>query len=416
MPGSRRPFALAAAALALAAVLPAVAAPAATTCGVTKSGVTTYPLPQQQTHMVGFTVDPTKKGHLYVADNSTVYTTTDNGCSWRALWTLAGSVDKTSGIAGLDAFLGDSIVEMSRILPSAPRSFYLLTMEGRLQRLLRTTDGGETFVAADNGLFPVQVTCWAYSPVSPTTVYAAYAGGNIAKVYATTDGGASWAERYTYSGFVHGECPIAAGIDGAPSLWLGAAHPGDFGAATAATGEKPYEGLYHSRDGGRTVSAVPTTGHPGQRIWLFAAGRGTRGSTLAYVSADANYQDHLWVSDDDGAHVREVTLPLTSLGCLVASPTTGDVFLSTVGGDYSIGYSLTMLRLKRGARAFTKVATRSWTVLTSCGSTSASDGTLRAWGSDLWSLQAPGAVVDENKGNGGGSHEVPDVLVRYTVK
>src|SRR6185295_3529977 len=72
--------------------------------------------------------------------------------------------------------------------PTAPNTIYAGTISG----VFKSTDGGSTWVARNNGLVSPNVTPeirgLALHPSVPNTIYAAGFGG----VFKTTDGGANW--------------------------------------------------------------------------------------------------------------------------------------------------------------------------------------------------------------------------------
>ena len=65
--------------------------------------------------------------------------------------------------------------------------------------VFKSTDGGATWVAANNGLATFSVNSIAIDPDVPSTVYA----GTTAGVYKSTDGGASWVIRSVGLAFTH---------------------------------------------------------------------------------------------------------------------------------------------------------------------------------------------------------------------
>lgn len=84
---------------------------------------------------------------------------------------------------------GGGIVNTLAIDPATPTTLYAGTQGSGV---FKTTDGGASWSAINNGLTNLLVFALAIDPATPTTLYAgtfAVGGGGVFK---STDGGASW--------------------------------------------------------------------------------------------------------------------------------------------------------------------------------------------------------------------------------
>jgi hypothetical protein len=133
-------------------------------------------------------VDPQTPTTVYVGSRTGVYKTTDAGAHWFAM---------NNGLPGDGHPIVDSLV----MDPQDPSTLYAgisvrTTFEPDGLGVFKTTDGGNTWTAATEGLGSRYTFALAIDPQTPTTVYA-IAGGSFYScctglLYKTTDGGGSW--------------------------------------------------------------------------------------------------------------------------------------------------------------------------------------------------------------------------------
>ncbi|HEU4872435.1 MAG TPA: SBBP repeat-containing protein [Pyrinomonadaceae bacterium] len=94
------------------------------------------------------------------------------------------------GFTGASAAFAGSVVTDLAIHPTQPSTLYAGTGNG----VFKTTNGGRTWSAINNGLLNRNVVALVMDPSTPSTLYAATAGSVIGNtgVYKTTDSGNSW--------------------------------------------------------------------------------------------------------------------------------------------------------------------------------------------------------------------------------
>ncbi len=122
-----------------------------------------------------FAVSPTSPDTAYAATNLGVYKTTDGGANWQ----LTGQPNNISTPGYSTCVAVD---------PTNPSTVYVGTPGG--VGLHKTTDGGATYAAKNNGLFVPVVNSIAVDPSNTQTVYAATVFG----VFKTTNGGDNWTQ------------------------------------------------------------------------------------------------------------------------------------------------------------------------------------------------------------------------------
>ena len=123
-------------------------------------------------------VDPVTPSNLYVASGPGVFKSTDSGATWTLVFR---TLNPPSDLA---------------IAPESPNILYV-AYEGDAQKtLFKTTDGGQTWNEADNGIGRIfsgtEVDPVAKIAVDPVHPLIAYAAGLNTGVFKTTDGGQSW--------------------------------------------------------------------------------------------------------------------------------------------------------------------------------------------------------------------------------
>ncbi|MDT7605152.1 MAG: hypothetical protein QOF61_3149, partial [Acidobacteriota bacterium] len=125
--------------------------------------------------------DPTNSGTIYAATARGVFKSTNGGNSW------------TPASTGLPGSPSLPIVSLA-IDPASPNTLYAAS---QFAGVFKSTDGGGSWSAANNGLTAtfngtpsvLPTNAVAINPLAPATLYAATNLG----VYKTTDGGATWA-------------------------------------------------------------------------------------------------------------------------------------------------------------------------------------------------------------------------------
>ncbi len=104
------------------------------------------------------------------------------------------------------------------IHPTEPSTVYAGTVSG----VFKTTNGGRTWTAMNNGLTLLNVLAMVIDPATPTTLYVAIGSGfqSGTGVYKSTDGGGTWIRRST--GILHTDLVSLAIVPSAPNtLYLG---------------------------------------------------------------------------------------------------------------------------------------------------------------------------------------------------
>ena len=162
------------------------------------------------------------------------------------------------------------------INPLNPSTIYAATDIG----VLRSTDGGASWDATNNGLPSARVTAVALDPSNPSTVYVGTQG-----VFKSTDGGETWA-------------PAANGIPssslGVAAIAVDPAHPSILYAGLFANSGF---GLARSTNGGATWMAVASTVLPNTTFDGLALGPANSSTVYA-----ASMNGGVFKSTDAGAH------------------------------------------------------------------------------------------------------------------
>ena len=128
-------------------------------------------------------IDPTNSAILYAGTFDGIFKSTSGGANWTNI---------NSGPLGG----GSPLISALIIDPTNPQILYAAATN-TAEQIVKTTNGGATWVASGTGLFvtnngvpnPVVVNALAIDPVTPSIVYAATQGGGIFK---TTNSAGNW--------------------------------------------------------------------------------------------------------------------------------------------------------------------------------------------------------------------------------
>lgn len=126
-------------------------------------------------------IDPRAPRTVFAGTNRGLYRTRDGGTTWRRVVTASAA---PNGVYSNYAF-GFAFVAIA-IDPRNPRNVYAGI---RSHGILRSTDGGDTWRAADNGLTDVHVTALDIDPRDPRVVYASTLEGGV---FRSTDAARRW--------------------------------------------------------------------------------------------------------------------------------------------------------------------------------------------------------------------------------
>lgn len=150
-------------------------------------------------NVIEYAADPLHSGVIYAATyGSGVFKSSDDGASWSA--------------ASQGMSLSDRWVNSIAISASNPQILFAGIYKGVYAKIYKTTDGGQSWFKADNGIQdPAVVYALAVDPKNPNVAYAGTRGAvvydsnnNIISwngvLYRTTDGGANWTPSLTNIG------------------------------------------------------------------------------------------------------------------------------------------------------------------------------------------------------------------------
>ena len=180
--------------------------------------------------VLSIVVDPRTPSTIYAAGDS-IFKSVDAGASWTSIYT---------GVSG-------NLFSLA-IDPSSSSTLYAV---GGEHGVLKTPDGGETWVDVANGLPAFYPGNIAVDPVSPSTLLLA-ADGDTGGLFRTTDGGQSWSRS------------TAVGSGGAQAVLFSPTNPSVVFASTSS-------GVFRSVDAG---------------ISWTSAGTGLQGFGLTSIAAD----------------------------------------------------------------------------------------------------------------------------------
>ncbi len=229
------------------------------------------------------------------------------------LWVMPTAPATPSGRRWVSLGLEGTGIDALAINPAAPQTL----LAGTSQGVLKSTDGGHTWAAADTGLPDTGVTTMAIDPAAPQILYA---GTDSSGVFKSTDGGSSWS-------------PANSGLSGFPVSVL---------VIDPASTETLYAGMgpeiYRSTDGGSSWTSIYTVSNVSS-VTAVAIDPATP-QTLYAGTSDMG----VFKSTDGGGSWSQFSTGLTSTSvrALAIDPTSsqalyvgtsGGVFKSTDGGN-----------------------------------------------------------------------------------
>ena len=125
-------------------------------------------LPSAVVGVRAITIDPATPSTIYVCSNSwpgDIFKSADGGGNWKAI----------SGIVGARSVVID---------PTNSSTIYAGTLHG----ILKSTNGGETWIGANTGLTDSSISMLAIDPLTPSTLYAV----TFRSIFKSTNGGETW--------------------------------------------------------------------------------------------------------------------------------------------------------------------------------------------------------------------------------
>lgn len=246
------------ASLVLVAPFALVPARAAATCGVERSYWTTIAAPAFPSGgkaMTAFTVNPRQPAQMFASNGAVVMRSANGGCDWKKVYE-----PETNGLP-LEA-VEQTIEDIAVPEAGGGRVFVMLRESAgpiNRPRIVRSDNAGGSWEPADAGLPPTGDPAFLrVAPSDPDVVYLALAvQGTIELLFGSDDGGSTWTLRNNFARSIEaGVSDVKVDPLDARDVWVGAS-----------------DGLYHSRDGGRSFEADPEfTGTPVGPVDVFHAG------------------------------------------------------------------------------------------------------------------------------------------------
>lgn len=162
--------------------------------------------PAGNADILAVAVDPLNEARLYIGGRGGLWQSEDGGTTWKPLSAPAAARSAIRSIA---------------IAPRVPKTLYIGTDQ---EGIFRSPDGGASWIPASRGL-PEALAGGRPAPIrslgaDPTDPLIAYAATELHGLYRTTDGGASWAAINQGLGLL----PLQWGA-GNPSLLINRADP-----------------------------------------------------------------------------------------------------------------------------------------------------------------------------------------------
>jgi photosystem II stability/assembly factor-like uncharacterized protein len=268
------------------------------------------------------TIDPSSPSSIYALTFSGsggplfvpgLFKTTDGGGSWRAVSSLIGAT----------------------ALAIDPKNSSIL-YAGANQGVVKSTNGGDSWIDASNGLPNGSVSRLAIDPVTTTTLYAisignsvpfVSTGGPVAGLFKSMDGGGSW--NVLDTGLAPNALISLIAIDPVtPSTIYVSAPP--FGAPTGAGGP-PVGVILKSTDGGASWNALGRGLPPPAFISYLAIDPVNPSTLYAVMPSFGSPTPGIFKSTDGGQNWSALSgLPAnTSAGNLVIDPTAPSTLYAT---------------------------------------------------------------------------------------
>jgi len=220
---------------------------------------------------------------------------------------------------------------------------------GVLGGVWRTDDGGVTWTPSDDFMSNLAISCLAYDPVDPETVYAGTGEGffNIdaasgAGIFVSTDFGVTWSLL-----------PATDSDDFVYVNRMGITGSGALMAAARA-------GLFRSTDDGASWTEVNPTATEGRGFVDLKVDPSDQARIFAFHYGNDDGSNRIWRSEDDGISWTELDndqgLPVTSIGRMeLAIGGDGVVYVSVADGG---GGNRGLWRSPAGGDAFTKAGSK----------------------------------------------------------
>jgi len=156
-------------------------------------------------------IDPTDSSKIYVLARNGIVRSTNGGATWM----------------GANRGLPASYFTLLAMDPFNPSTLYA---GASYVSLFKSTDGAESWTALNTGFRGGSLGSLTFDPITPSTIYAAGVNGGISK---STDGGESWISLKAPVNVGYADAVLSLAIDPTnPSLIYG----GSFAAATGVPG------------------------------------------------------------------------------------------------------------------------------------------------------------------------------------
>jgi len=254
---------------------------------------------------------------IFAAVSDGVYCSTDSGQNWYPLAVPGMSAAEAATVPAFDGGASPD-AGLKPALGVCSTNSSVIYVGGWGNGIYRTTDGGNTWQARNNGLSDPRIYDVAVDPNNCSVVYAA---SNESGVFKTTDGGASWQAR---NGGLQNLLTRSLAItpDNPNRLYVGTS-----------------SGIYRSDNG--AVSWVAAGPLPDATVWALAAPRGNTDTIYAGVYGYGVYRSTggglAWQTQNAGLgnlKVRALAIdPLNTQILYVGLEDGGGVYRSTNGAD-----------------------------------------------------------------------------------
>ena len=135
-----------------------------------------FSLPSFSSSTCCIAINPLKPSTIYVATQGGVFRSTNGGRTWSAINN------------GLD----DRFVNALVIDPVTPSTLYVGTAGFNNRGVYKSVDGGDSWNRRVNGMVFTDIVSLAIDPTAPNTLYAGFNGNSGNRIYKTIDGADSW--------------------------------------------------------------------------------------------------------------------------------------------------------------------------------------------------------------------------------